>query len=194
MCKPMLVALPFVLLLLDYWPLGRWQFDSQGRRGAGPRLWLWEKAPFYLLSALACVATLRAQQQGKAVQSIARYPIGGRIENTFVAYCRYLGKTIWPENLTPAYPHPGHWPLATALAAALFVLAACLAAVCLRRRFPFLFTGWFWFLVTLTPVIGLVQVGHQSMADRYAYVPLMGIFIMAAGAPPGFVRGENCQR
>lgn len=191
MCKPMLVTLPFVLLLLDYWPLGRWQFDSQGRHASGPRLWLWEKAPFYLLSALACVATFLAQQQGKAVQSIARYSIGGRIENTFVAYCRYLGKTIWPVNLTPAYPHPGHWPWATALAAALFVLAASLAVVWLRRRSPFLVTGWFWFLVTLTPVIGLVQVGHQSMADRYAYVPLIGIFIMISwGAAGVCARGK----
>jgi hypothetical protein len=178
MSKPMVVTLPFVLLLLDHWPLGRWRINSfQDWRGRLPRL-AWEKVPFFLLSAVACVVTLLVQQQGKAVQSLGRYPIDGRIENAFVSCCRYLGKTFWPENLTVFYPHPGHWPLAANVPAAVFVLAACLIVVWQGRRFPFLVTGWFWFLGTLIPVIGLVQVGMQSMADRYTYVPLIGIFII----------------
>ena len=185
MCKPMLVTLPFVLWLLDYWPLGRWRPMAQGGHAARSRLLVLEKVPFLLFSALACGVTFLAQQQGDAVQSVARYSLSGRVENMFVAYCRYLGKAVWPENLTPVYPHPGQWPLATAVLAALGMIIPGVAVVCLGRRLPYLFTGWFWFLGTLIPVIGLVQVGHQSMADRYAYVPLIGIFIMISWGAAG---------
>jgi hypothetical protein len=205
MSKPMLVTLPFTLLLLDFWPLKRvtgdmWQVASETvekpstpinrEQALNPQLsTLWrlalEKAPFFLLSAGACIVTFLVQQQGKAVQSFDHYPIGGRIENAFVSCCRYLGKTFWPENLTVFYPHPGHWPLAAAVPAAIFVLAACLLAFWQGRRFPFLVLGWFWFLGTLVPVIGLVQVGPQAMAERYAYVPLIGIFIIISWGTAG---------
>jgi len=122
--------------------------------------------------------TFLVQQQGHAVQSLDRYPVGGRIENAFVSCCRYLGKTFWPDKLTVFYPHPGHWPLATVVPATAFVLSACLMVIWQGRRFPFLVLGWFWFFGTLMPVIGLLQVGPQAMADRYAYVPLIGIFII----------------
>ncbi len=182
MSKPMLVTLPFVLLLLDYWPLDRWRMDSfQDWRGRLSRLLL-EKAPFFLLSALSCVVTFLVQKRGKAVQTADLFLFGGRVGNAFVAYSRYLGKTFWPENLAVFYPHPGHWPLTTVVSAAAIVLAASVAALCVGRRFPFLITGWFWFLGTLIPVIGLVQVGRQAMADRYTYVPLIGIFIIFSWA------------
>jgi tetratricopeptide (TPR) repeat protein len=112
------------------------------------------------------------------VQTTEHYPIDGRIENAFVSYCRYLGKAFWPENLTVFYPHPGHWSWMLAVAAAVLVLLICLLVVWQGRRFPFLVMGWFWFLGTFIPVIGLVQVGPQAMADRYAYVPLIGVFIL----------------
>jgi hypothetical protein len=189
MSKPMLVTLPFVLLLLDYWPLGRFEHSTVNPQPSAIWRLAWEKAPFFLLSAVSCVVTFLVQQQGKAVQSIGRYPIGGRIENALVSYCRYLGKTFWPENLTIFYPHPGHWPLVLVVLAAAFVLAASLAGLCWGKRFPYFITGWFWFLGTLIPVIGLVQVGPQAMADRYAYVPLIGIFIIISwGAAEVFAR------
>jgi hypothetical protein len=189
MSKPMVVTLPFALLLLDYWPLGRWRMDTlRAWPGQLPRLAL-EKAPFFLLSALSCIGTFLVQQQSKVMQSTASYPISGRIENMFASYSCYLWKTIWPENLTVFYPHPGHWPLVMVVPAAAFVLTACLGALWLGRRFPFLAIGWFWFLGTLIPVIGLVQAGIQSMADRYTYVPLIGIFIIISwGAAELFAR------
>jgi protein O-mannosyl-transferase len=189
MSKPMLVTLPCVLLLLDYWPLNRWRMESlPDWRKHLPRL-LWEKAPFFALAAVSCVVTVLAQQHGNAVQSFVHYPPGGRIENAFVSYCRYLGKTFWPVNLGVYYPYPGHWPMAVFVAAALFVFMTSMAAWHWACRWPFLMTGWFWFLGALVPVIGLVQVGPQAMADRYAYVPLIGIFIVLSwGAADLFVR------
>jgi hypothetical protein len=194
MSKPMLVTLPFVLLLLDYWPLGRVTGGppSPGFGAASKwrvaRIWhlVLEKIPFFWLSAIACVVTFLVQQQGKAVQSLGRYPVGGRIENAFVSICRYLGKTFWPEQLTVFYPHPGHWPWTTFVTATVFVLTVCLIVLWQGRRSPFLVTGWFWFLGTLIPVIGLVQVGQQAMADRYAYVPLIGVFIIVSWAAAEF--------
>jgi hypothetical protein len=180
MSKPMLVTLPCVLLLLDYWPLNRWQMNSLSDwRQRLPRL-LWEKTPFFILAVVSCVLTYLVQQQGNAVQSFVHYPLGGRIENAFVSYCRYLSMTFWPDNLTVFYPHPGHWPVAAFVPAALLVILASLGAWHWGRHRPFLITGWFWFLGTLVPVIGLVQVGPQAMADRYAYLPLIGIFIIVS--------------
>ena len=189
MSKPMLVTLPFVLLLLDYWPLRRCEPSTLNSQLSTIWRLALEKAPFFLLSAAACVLTLLVQWHGEAVQSAVLFPFGGCVENTFVSYGRYLGKTFWPENLTIFYPHPGHWPLMMVVTAAAFVLAASLAGLCLGRRFPYLITGWFWFLGTLIPVIGLVQVGRQAMADRYTYVPLIGIFIIISwGAAEVFAR------
>ncbi len=189
MSKPILVTLPCILLLLDYWPLNRWRMDSLSDwRQRLPGL-LWEKTPFFILTAVSCVVTYLVQQHGKAVQSFVHYPLGGRIENAVVSYCRYLGKAFWPDNLAVFYPYHSHWPAAVFVSAALFVIIASLAAWHWGRRWPFLITGWFWFLGTLVPVLGLIQVGAQSMADRYAYVPLIGIFIIVAwGAASLFAR------
>jgi tetratricopeptide (TPR) repeat protein len=177
MSKPMVVTLPFVLLLLDVWPLRR--FEICDLRFAVFKRLAVEKWAFFLLSALACVVTLLVQQHGKAVQSAEHFPLAGRIENAFVSYARYLGKTIWPVNLAIFYPHPGGWLAMQSWLAAALVLLVSLGAVWRGRKNPYFLTGWFWFMGTLVPVIGLVQAGTQAMADRYAYLPLIGIFIAA---------------
>lgn len=171
MSKPMLVTLPFVMLLLDYWPLRRFEQSAIGRL-------LMEKAPFFLLSAASSVVTLMAQRTAIVPVTALSFPI--RFANALVSYARYLGKTIWPVDLALPYPHPGTWPLIQVLMAGMLVGALCLAALLAARRIPFLLTGWFWFLGMLVPVIGMVQVGLQSMADRYTYMPLIGLFIIVA--------------
>jgi tetratricopeptide (TPR) repeat protein len=183
LAKPMLVTLPFVLLLLDYWPLGRGG-KAEARGPDGPAIFprpstlgglVLEKLPFLFLAAVSCVLTIRAQRG--AVQTWTEFSAGMRIENAIVACVRYLGKTFWPVNLAVPYPHPGHWPAPVVIGSAVLVAALSAVALWFGRRLPFVVTGWFWFLGTLVPVIGLVQVGIQSLADRYTYVPLIGIFI-----------------
>ena len=176
MSKPMLVTLPFVMLLLDYWPLGR--VAGGGWRVARARHLVVEKIPFFALSAVSCLVTFIAQQKGGAVTKLARISMTDRIENAFVAYARYLDKTLWPVSLANPYPHPGHWEFSLVIYSMSLVAGLSAIAVLFARRFPFFFTGWFWFVGTLIPVIGLVQVGIQSMADRYTYVPLIGLFII----------------
>ena len=167
----MLVTLPFVLLLLDYWPLARFR---AGRMGA---LAL-EKAPFLVLSAASCLVTVLAQQ--RAIQPTEALPFFARAGNALVSYSRYLGKLFWPADLALPYPHPGHWPGLEVGVAFSLILGLSLLALDWRRKFPFVFTGWFWFAGTLVPVIGLVQVGLQAMADRYTYLPFIGLFILLA--------------
>jgi len=176
--KPMLVTLPAVLLLLDVWPLGRTASRSL-------RALAWEKAPLFAAAAASCAATLVAQRAGGAVASLASAPLADRAANAVVSYARYLLHAAWPVNLSVIYPLPGSVEAAAlsapAVTAALLVLAALSAlAYRLRRRAPYVLIGWLWFLGTLVPVIGLVQVGNQAMADRYAYVPLIGVFIALA--------------
>jgi Flp pilus assembly protein TadD len=186
MAKPMLVTLPFLFLLWDYWPLGRLRLRGMpdARSSAIPLARLvGEKLPFFVLSAATSVVTVVAQRHGEAVASLGEVPIGLRVANAIVSYARYLEKTIWPRDLSPVYPHPG-LPGGTPLepwqvAGAAFVLAALTAAVWASRR-PYARMGWLWYLGTLVPVIGLVQVGGQAMADRYTYIPLVGPFIVAA--------------
>jgi tetratricopeptide (TPR) repeat protein len=196
MSKPMLVSLPFVLLLLDYWPLRRLQIQdvaapnapaasggSAPARGARLKLYLTtlaplvaEKIPFFVLSLGSCVVTFLVQRRGGAVST--SLSLSARLANAVVSYARYLGKTFWPARLSVLYPHPGHWP-AGAVIGALALLALITGWVIWRaRRQPYLVVGWLWFVVMLAPTIGLVQVGVQSMADRYTYLPQAGIFIM----------------
>jgi tetratricopeptide (TPR) repeat protein len=165
MSKPMVVTLPFVLLLLDWWPLGR--------RGARV---VWEKAPFILLAAASSVATYVVQRRAGAMERMAGLPFVERIQNALVSYCRYLGKFFFPVDLAVFYPHPGHWPAGDVVLAGLVVLAVTVLVIVARRQ-RYLAVGWLWFLGTLIPVIGLVQVGEQSMADRYTYIPLVGVLI-----------------
>ncbi len=170
MSKPMLVTLPFVLLLLDYWPLGR--------MGRGVGALVKEKIPFFVLALASSVVTLVVQRQGGAVSSLAGVPLGARVENALVSYARYLGKFFWPAGLSPLYPHPGYWPWWEVAGAALLLAAVTAWVIKRARTQPYLVVGWFWFLAMLTPTIGLVQVGIQSMADRYSYVASVGLLIM----------------
>jgi protein O-mannosyl-transferase len=181
MSKPMVITLPFVLLLLDYWPLGRIQGGPVNALAQAPMSKLIvEKLPLLALSAASAVITMQSQQVGGAMRSTAQFSLGVRLENAVVAYAMYLWKMVWPSHLAPIYPHPGDslavWQVGTS---ALVLLAVTGVALKFRAR-RYLLTGWLWFLGTLVPVIGLVQVGDQAMADRYAYIPLIGIFVMIA--------------
>ena len=209
MAKPMLVTLPFVLLLLDYWPIGefkRLEFRSL-RVGSSeaeaqvskPSTFNFQlstflrlsakKIPFFILSGIFCVVTFVVQRSSGAVLALTSIPMGMRIENAFVSYARYLGKLIWPVGLALPYPYPTEWPVALVIFSAALTIILCGAAWFLGPRWPFVRTGWFWFFGTLIPVIGLVQVGAQSLADRYMYVPSIGIFIILAwGAGAAFER------
>jgi tetratricopeptide (TPR) repeat protein len=175
MSKPMLVTWPLVMLLLDFWPLNRVS-SFEFRVSSWGKLVV-EKIPFFALSAASCVVTVIVQRAGGAVQSVQNVPWLARLENTPVAYARYLGKTFWPVNLIVPYTHPGHWPLLWVLGGLLLLVAVSVVVVRQRRRAPFLLMGWLWFVGTLVPVIGLLQVGGQSMADRYTYLPHIGLFI-----------------
>jgi len=195
MAKPMLVTLPLVLLLWDYWPLQRWSPTGVGaigeasslpegrfprQRVPGGRL-LWEKVPLLFLAAISSAVTFYSQISESAVVSLAQIPFSARISNALVAYASYLGKTVWPLHLAVYYPHPGNSiPLWEALGAVLIL--AVLSFLIIRRAlsYPYLTVGWLWFIGTLVPVIGILQVGSQAMADRYTYIPLIGLFIMVA--------------
>jgi protein O-mannosyl-transferase len=180
MSKPMVVTLPFVLLLLDYWPLGRMRGAEAGVRAGGRtvvRLAL-EKWPFFLLSAVSCAVTFLVQRHGGAMVLMAGQPFEARLENALVSYCRYLGKFFWPENLSVVYPVVDHWAGSAVILSLALLLGVSVFAVAVRRRFPYGLTGWYWYVGTLVPVIGLVAVGEQAMADRYTYVPMIGMLIL----------------
>ena len=184
MSKPMVVTLPFVLLLLDYWPLRRLTRLTLNARPAPMVRLVCEKLPFLALSAACSVITLQVQQLGGAFTTLTRLSLGARVENALVAYARYLHKTIWPVDLAILYPHPGHWPTVQVLGAAILVLGISAGVILSRHRWPAGFVGWFWFIGMLMPVIGLVQVGAQAMADRYTYLPLIGLFLLVTWSVP----------
>lgn len=200
MSKPMLVTLPFVLLLLDYWPLERMETRTlslltrqnggsaeQPSNAAPPttnarssRVWplLIEKLPFFALSLGSSIITFLAQKSGGAMASLERIPLDDRLMKAMVSYLTYIQKMVWPAKLAVLYLPPNQWPL-WHLGLALAVLSAVTGAVLgPGRARPYLSAGWFWYLGTLIPVIGLVQVGNQSMADRYTYLPLVGLFLI----------------
>jgi len=217
MSKPMLVTLPFVLLLLDYWPLARLQpiKSDVDIRGEAPQLeshtkkkqksrkqnvkdtarinalspkpaitlLIREKIPFFVIAVICSFVTLYAQH--RIVKPMEIYPLGGRLANALISYAGYIGKMLWPLKLSIFYPY-SHTAIISwqALGAAFFLLAMSLIVIWTSRRFPYLIAGWLWYLGTLVPVVGLVQVGLQSMADRYTYIPLIGIFIMIAWGVP----------
>ncbi len=172
MAKPMGVTLPFVLLLLDYWPLGR--VTGDGWRVASVRRLVVEKIPFLALSAIACVLTLRAQEL--AIVSTAGLPVSQRVAHALVAYNHYLVAMFVPQNLAVYYPYQIHLPTLTIACAIIVLGLTTLLALNMRCR-PWLMVGWLWYLGTLVPVIGLVQVGDQAWADRYTYLPLIGLFV-----------------
>jgi protein O-mannosyl-transferase len=214
LAKPMLVTLPFVLMLLDYWPFGRWQkalkpellpvsndggsVKKKGKQRKDSstkekkismrltnhaktiRSLLWEKSPFIFLALVSCIVTIWAQNKGGAVASLEKLSFLERILNAIVSYVAYLIKIFWPVNLAVFYPYEQLLPLWQVFGAALILLGISIAVIYAIKKAPFLFVGWFWYLGTLVPVIGLMQVGKQAMADRYTYLPSIGIGIMIA--------------
>ena len=186
MAKPMLVTLPFVLLLLDYWPLGRLSLKGPAVAAAFPKFGsgvtikrlVWEKSPLFVISALSSIVTFYTQKEAGAVLTLHTLPIFNRLANAMVAYVSYLGKIFWPAHLAVLYPVPGNnLPIWQALAAGLALAVLTLLALQQARRHPYLLVGWLWYLGTLLPVIGLVQVGAAAMADRFTYVPSIGLFL-----------------
>ncbi len=173
MSKAMLVTLPFVLLLLDLWPLAR--HERMSWRGL-----VREKLPLIAMSVALSVATFLAQQHAGAVQQLAGVPLASRIANGLVSYVRYIGKTVWPTGLSALYPYPETVESWKVLGAVVALAGVSVVAIASRSRRPYLTVGWFWYLGTLVPVIGFVQVGYQAMADRYTYIPLIGLFIIVA--------------
>jgi tetratricopeptide (TPR) repeat protein len=200
MTKPTVVTLPFALLLLDYWPLRRfgWLYKRSEKdfyeqiavaQSSVHRLII-EKIPLFIISILLSVITYLSQQSGNVINSEERFPLDIRIANAFVSYIRYIGKLIYPTGLAVFYPHPGrnlpNWQ--PAISFLLLVIISILVVWQIRRR-PYLAVGWFWYLGILVPVIGLVQAGGQAMADRYTYIPLIGIYMMIA-----WIGGEVLER
>jgi len=227
MAKPMLVTLPFALLLLDYWPLRRFEAkrpdratsvevnkraEAEKRRGKsgrrqkasapeeteGPADYryqlrligplLREKIPLFAMAALSSVITYMVQQKGGAVESLEGLPLRARLANAFVSYCVYMGKMLWPDNLAILYPHPGSWPLWQTVPAVLLFAAITAAVIRAALKFPYLLSGWLWYVGTLVPVIGIVQSGMQARADRFTYIPLIGLFIIAAWGIPDLLK------
>ncbi|MGA2069929.1 MAG: tetratricopeptide repeat protein [Sedimentisphaerales bacterium] len=172
--KPMLVTLPFVLLLLDYWPLerfGKLRFYHL----------ILEKIPFVFLTAISSIVTFLVQRSGGAVSQIANLGLTTRISNAFISYVKYIEKMFWPAGLAYFYPHPGrNISILYAVVSAFFLLAVTFFILRFSSKHRYLLTGWFWYLGTLVPVIGLIQVGDQAMADRYSYITLTGLFIIIA--------------
>lgn len=173
--KPMLVSLPFVLLLVDVWPLGRWTGSLGGLR---PRIV--EKLPLFALVALSCVITLIVQQRGGATTDLEALPAATRLANALAAYMLYLGKLLWPVNMAIFYPYREDLPWWWIAGGLIVVGGLSILAWRARHNRAYFTTGWFWFAGTLVPVIGLIQVGRQAMADRYTYVPYVGLFIAIA--------------
>jgi len=189
--KPMVITFPFVLLLLDFWPLGRCRDSAQSRPSLPWSRLVTEKIPWFALSAISAVITLRAQQSGGAVRTAEEFSFPVRFANAVFAYAMYLWKMIWPARLAPLYPHPGDSLAGWRIALAALVLIGISAVVWRMRDRRYLVVGWLWFLGTLVPVIGLVQVGEAAMADRYAYIPLIGVFVMIAFGVADFTESRR---
>ncbi len=180
--KPMLVTLPFLLLLLDFWPLRRWtvlrsKSPDKPEQAVFVRL-LQEKWPLFILSAASSVVTFLVQRAGGAMMSPQLAPLHARLGNAVIAYGAYLGKMIWPRDLAVLYPYPETLSPYKVAAVSSMLLLITVIVLRMKPMRPYLFTGWFWYLGSLVPVIGFIQVGTQAMADRYTYVSLVGIFIM----------------
>lgn len=209
MAKPMLVTLPFVLLLLDYWPLGRFQLrplygsiDPQVRNSQDsstakfPKFnVIWEKTPLFVLSVVSSIVTVFAQKQLGAISTLEAISLEWRLANSLVSYVTYIEKTVWPQSLAVFYPHPGSsLPIWQGVGAGLLLVAVSVLVMRGARRYPYVLVGWLWYLGTLVPVIGLVQVGEQAMADRYTYLPLIGLFIIIVWGVADIVKGWKHRR
>ncbi|HIJ64586.1 MAG TPA: tetratricopeptide repeat protein [Candidatus Hydrogenedentes bacterium] len=191
MSKPVMVTLPFVLLLLDYWPFRRAPFIFPVKRQV-VRVWarlLGEKIPLFLLVAAACCITIAAQRRGNAIKPLEQFPADERAANAAVAYTEYMRMAFWPKGLAVFYPHPKDTLPVWRVAASALLLAGISGAVLAGRRRGYLPVGWFWYLGVLIPVIGVVQVGEQAFADRYTYLPFIGLFVIVAWGVPDLVGG-----
>jgi protein O-mannosyl-transferase len=194
LAKPILVTLPFVLLLLDYWPLGRFAAPQAIETTSIPdkRRLLYriiiEKIPFFVLAAVSSTVTFIAQKSGGSVPDINTISLQSRVANTLLSYTRYIGKMFWPQNLAVFYPRDidrfSFWQIAMC---AMLLLGISVFVIRFGRNRKYLPVGWFWFVGTLIPVIGLVQSGAQAYADRYTYIPYIGLFIMVAWGLPGLL-------
>jgi tetratricopeptide (TPR) repeat protein len=197
--KPMLVTVPFVLLLLDYWPLGRTP-PARPAAGSGPPRPSWgrlvaEKLPLLVLAGASGALTVLAQSAGGAVADVAVITLDARLANALVAYATYCVQALWPSSLALYYPHPlAGLPWWKTVAAFVALAAVSLAVLSRARRLPFLAVGWLWYLGMLVPVIGLLQVGEQARADRYTYLPLIGLFLLAAWGVPGLLSDPRWRR
>ena len=205
MAKPMLVTLPFVLLLCDYWPLGRMQRKGiilasnagalAAAAGANPtrnRKLLWlvgEKVPLLLVALSSIGLTFYAEIAIGALATTGALPWDARLANAIVSCIAYIAKMFWPVHLAVFYPHPGYWPWLSVVASAIILAGLTAGAILSWKRFPAVMVGWFWYLATLLPVSGIVQIGAHAMADRYTYVPLIGLFLVLAWSLPGSVKG-----
>jgi tetratricopeptide (TPR) repeat protein len=188
MAKPMLVTIPFILLLLDFWPLERFQYQydfcltsKKACCDAIKRNYriILEKIPLFIPVVISCIVTFFAQQNEGAVKAVGALPLKYRIANAIVSYVSYNLKAIWPNKLAIFYLHPGNTlPSWQIVGGAMLIIASCYGAIWSAKKYPYILVGLFWYLGTLVPVIGLVQVGEQAMADRYTYIPLIGIFIL----------------
>jgi len=197
MAKPMLVTWPFLFLMLDYWPLQRLALPESAGKIPWRRLGelLIEKIPFFMLAAFFCWTTLMAQADKGAVLSIKTLPLADRLGNAALSYMWYIGKMLWPAGLNVYYIHRGPSPGMLGVAgAALLIAGFSTIAFRTARRYPFVPVGWFWYLGTLVPVIGLVQVGLQAQADRYAYIPMIGIYIIVAWGATAIARNHPWHR
>lgn len=201
MAKPMVTSLPLILLLLDWWPLQRCtphEATSQTRsndrgRNLLPLQMVLEKTPLLLLSAASAIVTILAQSQGEAIVSAEVLPLFQRIGRMFVHDCWYLAKLAWPSDLAFYYPVATHLPLWKQAAAATAIIAISALALKRSRMQPYLLAGWFWFIITLLPVIGLVAVGMQGTADRYAYIPSIGFFMVLVWLAEALLEKTNCR-
>jgi len=185
MAKPMAVSLPFILLLLDYWPLQRFSFDGifagnlERTRRVRMALQLFiEKLPFFVISLFSVLITIYAAKTGGAAKSLLAFPLPARLGNAFLSYFNYLKMLLNPVDIAIYYPYPSVISFGSALAA--FLLLAIVTGVVIfkGKKYGYLTAGWFWYLLTLLPVIGIIQVGRQAMANRYAYIPFIGIFVI----------------
>ena len=192
LAKPMLVTLPFVLLMMDYWPLGRWQIGLTGKETRSmPResslfRLIYEKIP--LLGVMAIFIVVAFLAQGDAIQPLDEFPLKARIANALVSYVTYIRKMFWPNELAVFYPYPQTLPLWQVAGSGILLVLLSIVSIRMVRRRPYLTVGWFWYLGTLMPVIGLVQVGTHAMADRYTYIPLIGLFLIIAWGIPDLLR------
>jgi tetratricopeptide (TPR) repeat protein len=197
MSKSMVVTLPMVLILLDYWPLGRWQkvisAPAGNRSHLAGRL-LGEKAPFILLTIASSIVSFLAQNIQGSFSSAENLPFFTRGTNAIISYAAYLEKTFWPVNLAVFYPYEFQLPLWKVLISGFIIIAITVVVVYYIKKLPFSFVGWLWYLGTLVPVIGLVQVGRQAMADRYTYLPSIGIAVILAWGVPLLFKREDIRK